>query len=104
MAAIVNAYTVQSSKAPKADTPKECKVSFAEFCRNAAPTVASVSGSDIALKPREYSTGSFGWMGMGKAEVKLANGQTVRCQVDIKLIVVNSKNADRSEAPAETVG
>jgi hypothetical protein len=98
MPAIVNAHTVATDKAPKTDAPKTCTVSHAEFCRNATPLMATVQGAQLVGKPMEFSTGSLGWYFSGsKAEVKLANGQTVRCQVDLKLVVVNSKFADRTE-------
>jgi len=98
MPAIVNVHTAASAKAPKTDAPKTCSVSHAEFCRNATPLMANVQGAQLVGKPMEFSTGSLGWYFSGsKAEVKLANGQTVRCQVDLKLVVVNSKFADRTE-------
>ena len=106
MPAIVNEFTVASTKAPKTDAPKTCSVSKAEFCRNATPLAATVQGSQLVGKPMEFSTGSLGWYFSGsKAEVKLANGQTVRCQVDLKLVVINSKFADRTpDTDATTVG
>lgn len=103
MPAIVNAHTASVTKAPRTDAPKQCSVSHAEFCRNAQPlTVEVAPGQHVLVKPMEFSTGSFGWNASGKAEVKLANGQVVRCQVDMKLFVVNSKFADRTVAPADS--
>lgn len=102
MPAIVNVHTAAVAKAPKTDAPKSCSVSHAEFCRNATPLMTTVQGAQLVGKPMEFSTGSLGWYFSGsKAEVKLANGQTVRCQVDLKLVVVNSKFADRT-APEAT--
>jgi len=77
-------------------------VSYHEFCRNATPQCAPALGQ-IRLMPREYTTGSFGFAGGGNQRVtlKLANGQEVFCTVmEIKLVVENSKFADRT-APAE---
>ena len=108
MPAIENAYC--QPKAPKAKTtsPKECAVSHAEFVRNAAEqSITMPGGASLRIKPYEYSTGSFGWLGTGKVVLKLANRQEVPCQFDGKLFVVNSKNADRTapaEESTETVG
>jgi hypothetical protein len=111
MPAIVNTHTAAVAKAPKTDAPKTCTVSHSEFCRNATPLAQSVQGASLVGKPMEFSTGSLGWyFSGGKAEVKLANGQVVRCQVDLKLVVVNSKFADRTPdtegatVATETVG
>lgn len=108
MPAIVNAFCQPKSVKVKSDKPKSCIVTHAEFVRNANVTPAQLAGGTVQCKPFEYSTGSFGWLGIGKVTVKLANGVEVPCQVDIKLIVLHSKGADRTPDTAadaaETVG
>ena len=100
MPAIVNEFC--QAKAPKAktDAPKQCVVSFPEFVRNANQVAAEIAGGTIQCKPYEFKTLTFGWTGCGKVNVRLANGQVVNCQVDIKLFVANSKNADRTTPAA----
>jgi len=103
MPAIVNQFNAPKVPTVKTDKPKTCVVSYAEFTRNAGLLTADIASGSVNAKPFEYSTGSFGWLGTGKVNVKLANGVVVPCQVDIKLFVVNSKNADRTPATDDDV-
>jgi hypothetical protein len=100
MPAISNSHV--PAKAVRVKLPKECAVSYPEFCRNAAQVVAEVGDASISAGPFSFSTGSFGWRGQGKCTIKLANGQEVAAQVTLQLVVVNSKLADRT-APADDV-
>ena len=76
-----------------------CGVSFAEFCRNSDPAPScTIAGTSVKLEGREYSTGSFGWMIVGRPTVKvtLPNGSVLECSMDVKLYVKDSKTAYRT--------
>ena len=76
-----------------------CGVSYAEFVRNSEPAPSCViAGQSVMLEGREYSTGSFGWMIVGRPTVKvtLPNGSVLECSMDVKLYVKDSKTAYRT--------
>jgi hypothetical protein len=80
-------------------TPKTvCPVTFAEFARNSEPCPSvAIAGQVVHVEGREFSTGTLGWMHKGKPmlTIKLANGTEVKCTVDLKLYVQDSKQALR---------
>lgn len=50
----------------------------------------TIGGSPAVAAPRQFSTGSIGWMMNGKVNV-IVDGKPVLCQVGMNIIVVGSK-------------
>jgi acyl CoA:acetate/3-ketoacid CoA transferase beta subunit len=65
----------------------------AEFLKVAENVNLTGSGVTVALAPRTFSTGSYGWSCNGKVVVTIADGRQVRCQGSINLTVIGSKPA-----------
>jgi flagellar basal body L-ring protein FlgH len=69
---------------------KECPITKAAFFEAAKAITANLGGSPIAVMPKEFSTGSFGWNASGKIPVEVG-GTVVQVQLSVNLIVVGSK-------------
>lgn len=80
--------------APATDRPKtECPVTREQFEGAAKPLMIRIGDSAaISVSPKEFSTGSFGWFGNEKAQIEV-DGQLVKVQCNMNLIVVGSKEA-----------
>lgn len=74
-----------------------CTVSKREFRENAQTAFVDLLGGKVAIGPKMFATGSFGWHGGGKLPVRLENGQIVECQVGLNVTVIGSKDAPAGE-------
>lgn len=85
--------TAQAEGAAPADAPKKtiCPITRAQF-QGAKVLGCNLDGKPFAVPPKEFSTGSFGWHCGDKAEIEV-DGVKVRCQVNIMLTVIGSKEA-----------
>lgn len=56
----------------------------------------ATSGSPLTVVgvPKEFSTGSFGWYGSGKA-IALVDGKPVQVQLAVTATIIGSKDAPR---------
>lgn len=89
-----------AKKAEKKPTP--CAITRAEF-NEGAPKGSKIMEKileEIALGPKHFSSGGFGYYGNGKISVKIGD-EVVRLQVGINVSVVNSKNAEDGTPSAE---
>lgn len=76
-----------------ATTAAECLFrSFAEFSLAASEERAKLFGKELTFKPKQFSTGSFGWTVTGKIDVPVSGQRTVRCQFSGNAIVIGSKS------------
>ena len=72
-----------------------CPISTQQF-RNYAPAgtmVADKITEVINMTPKEFSTGSFGYVGTGKIEIFVAD-TLVKCHVSVVVTVIDSKHAE----------
>ena len=90
--------TVQeASKLYDALEPKTIRVVSTQFATakeflTAAKTVKLAGdGMTLALSPKEFSTGSYGWLSNGELVVTLPDGKPVWVQGSINLVVIGSK-------------
>ena len=59
--------------------------------RSAASALrALIDGRELALEPREFSTGSYGWRASGPIEIEV-DGRPVRAVLNLNLTVAHSK-------------
>lgn len=65
--------------------------SRAGFIAEAKGLTLKIGDQALAANPREFSTGSVGWLGTGKVMVE-HNGELVQCQVSCNITVVGSKD------------
>lgn len=80
--------------AKKNADPKPCAITRHQF-NTAAPqgtVVMAKIADNIALKPKNFTGGSFGYNGTGKVNVQI-DGEMVTLQVGINVTVIHSKNA-----------
>ena len=71
-----------------------CPMSLEQFMGKAEEDTVGILGSDVTIKPKAFSTGSFGWFGNGSLTVNVG-GQPVKVVVNVTLTVANSKTAAR---------
>ena len=72
-------------------------VTRAQFAASTASVKVTLpDGTVLECAPREFSTGSLGYQGNGKATVTLADGTVLRCQVGLTITVIGSKALPRS--------
>lgn len=75
----------------------ECEVTRAEFTKFAKNIKIVIDGTEYEAAVKNFKAkldteyGSFGWMLMGPAQIKLTNGKLVTVQLSINLPVRNSK-------------
>ena len=87
---------VLSKVDPKATSGRAVKnncnlgLNRAGFRHAAMPFAARVGGSLVVLAPREFSSGSLGWCCEDVIQVGVGR-ETVRCLVDIDLVISGSK-------------
>lgn len=82
----------------------ECPVSREAFqgAKSLAVEVRNVGAEasrTLSVAPRTFSTGTLGWYGGDKVTV-MVGGVEVRCQVDIKVYVIGSKELPAAMAKA----
>jgi len=70
----------------------KCQLSKDEFLAHAKPITVVIGDKTVEVKPREFSTGSFGWFHSGKAQIVVGN-TTVPVQVGLNLTAIGSKPA-----------
>lgn len=73
-------------------TTKSCPVSRAQFAAATPVTITMGDGQTITATPKTFSTGSFGFNGVGKVTV-MVDGKPAIAQVSINLVLVGSKAA-----------
>ena len=93
---------IQSSAPPAPEAPAEesapspeskCPVSVEEFMQGAQSfTIQLADGAAVLLKPKRFSTGSFGWFANDKVLMDV-EGTPVKVQANLLLTVIGSKGA-----------
>lgn len=76
------------SKGAKSKTT--CPISAADFLAQAKAVGIDLGSTHVTAKPKQFSTGSFGWNQCGKVELEVGD-HTLTVQCSINLIVVGSK-------------
>lgn len=71
---------------------KPCPITLSQFRAGARLTSAQIDGQSVAVAPKEFKTGSFGFFGHGKVTVVIG-GVAVPCQAQISLQAIHSKEA-----------
>lgn len=71
----------------------KCPITREEFKKHASELVVEVGGSKLSARPREFSSGSFGYNVNGKVFIEI-NGKMVKAQVSGNITIVNSKDAE----------
>lgn len=74
----------------------ECQISRNQFNRLSHNLLIDIEGSKIEAKPTEFSTGSFGFQGNGQKITLNIGGTLVKCQVNLNLIVIGSKELSKT--------
>lgn len=74
-----------------------CPISKADFLSNAESLVMDIESTPIAMNPKEFAPGSFGWNGSGRIKVPVS-GHELSVQVSVNATVLKSK-----EAPEKSV-
>jgi hypothetical protein len=75
-------------------TKRVSPLSLTEFMSKAQALPATIGTQSIALDPKQFSTGSFGYGFNGKVTI-MVDGKPVTCQLGLNLTVVGSKEAPR---------
>jgi hypothetical protein len=70
----------------------ECPISRREFLAQAKPLEVTVNGVTLALSPKLFSTGSFGFYLGDKVTVRIGD-TLVKVQLGINATVIGSKEA-----------
>lgn len=70
-----------------------CPIDFAKFVDVAKPLSFNIVGA----KPKVFSSGGFGWFANGKQDVKLPDGQEIRCQVQLTVSCIASNKRPEVE-------
>lgn len=65
-------------------------MSAEEFLAAAGALTLDVGGSKVVAKPKQFSTGSYGWNYCGKLDAPV-DGGSIKVQASVNLIVVGSK-------------
>ena len=86
------AAAAAAERAGMAKASAGCTVTRDEFRQHAVPVDVLLGDKAMAAKPKEFSTGNFGWHAGGKLDV-LVNGKPVKCQVGIVVTAIGSKDA-----------
>jgi len=74
-----------------------CPISKADFLTHADSLVMDIESHPIAMNPKEFTPGSFGWNGSGRIKVPV-DGHELSVQVSVNATVLKSK-----EAPSESI-
>lgn len=94
MAADKNKTATAGKSAPSSSSPapggKKCPVTKEQFMKGAKPLMADINGNKMAVSPKEFSTGSFGFYGNGKSVIEI-DGVAVACQVAVTITAIGSK-------------
>ena len=70
----------------------ECPITRDQFGEQAKGITVVIDGRTMTADPKEFSTGSMGWNINDKADVRLADGTSVRVQIGVNLTVIGSKD------------
>mmetsp|Transcript_14223 Transcript_14223/g.36356 ORF Transcript_14223/g.36356 Transcript_14223/m.36356 type:complete len:184 (-) Transcript_14223:90-641(-) len=76
---------------PKRGRRTECTVSRKDFLAHAPEAVVTAFGETLRAKPREFSSGSFGYYINAKVPLQVGD-ETVQLQLGFNMTVVGSKN------------
>ncbi len=85
---ILQARDRRSERKGKASA--KCQLTKEQFLSQAQPVTLTIGDKTIEVKPREFSTGSFGWFYSGKAQL-LVGDTAVHVQVGLNLTAIGSK-------------
>ena len=67
-----------------------CPLTKGEFLTQASPVQIDLRGTKVVLKPREFSSGSFGWGFSGKVVLDVG-GEDLAVMVSMNLTAIGSK-------------
>jgi len=68
-----------------------CPISRQQFKTRAVGSIpCTLDGQDVKVAYKEFSTGTLGWHANTKMDVEV-DGVTCSCQVQINVMIVNSK-------------
>jgi hypothetical protein len=79
---------------------KLAPLSKTAFLEQAKEFSLVIGDKTLTVKPREFSTGSFGWFLSGKASVTVGETE-VPCQIGMNVTVIGSKPKSEESAVAE---
>lgn len=80
----------QAAAQPKKRTLTITREEFAEHAKPMTFTCVEHPGISFTIKPREFSTGSYGWRNNDKFDVEI-NGKDVSVQIGANFMVIGSK-------------
>lgn len=86
----------EAAKAAKSKGKKPPSQSYAEFLRNAGDIEITLGDDTYTLRPRVFSTGTFGWFGQIKPVV-VVGGEKLRTSTNVCLYVNHSGYRDDVE-------
>lgn len=90
----------RADAAAKAHGKKPPKLSYAEFLKEAGEIDIAIGDDTYTLKPRVFSTGTYGWFGQLKPGIVI-NGEKLRTSANVCLYVAHSGfRQDAAEAKA----
>lgn len=70
----------------------ECPISRESFFESNPPLVVGIDNLDLVLQPKEFGTGSFGWMHKGNITIQV-NGIPTKVYLNLIATVVGSKES-----------
>jgi hypothetical protein len=79
---------------------KLAPLSKSAFLEQAKEFSLVIGDKTLTVKPREFSTGSFGWFLSGKASITVGETE-VPCQIGMNVTVIGSKPKSEESAVAE---
>jgi hypothetical protein len=85
--------TKGQDKAGTSGTKTKCPLTREEFTTAAKPLAVQLNGQMLTLGVKEFATGSFGYFCNDKITVMVGD-IPVKCQANLTLIAVGSKDAD----------
>jgi hypothetical protein len=79
---------------------KLAPLSKTAFLEQAKEFTVKIGDKELTAKPREFSTGSFGWALNGKASITVGETE-VPCQIGMNVTAIGSKPKSEESAAAE---
>jgi len=67
-----------------------CPISRSEFKEKAEPIELQIEGVKVEARPREFSTGSFGWNYSGRMNINVG-GRDLEVRISCNFTVLGSK-------------